>query len=236
MKKLVSVLSALVLVVSLYGQTAAKVYTRRFAVADFMEKTTKFVLTGSFYYDQIFRDAVNSKWEISSYEFCTYEEYTRIKNNSDYYFVTSNIMRYSGEQGAGVRVLDVTRGGGDDNPFNIVTMPVGDAAELTDINIFFFPILLDIMQEYIRQAAQYDKFAYGSLSTLASSNRLPKKWTVYKDPESIVEAMKNAEDDAAVEYEIYPSNPTPGVSHSYKMIIGCSDHTLYYYKDSKIRK
>ena len=220
---------------SAFGQTAAQVYTTRHEIADFMEKTTKFVLTGNIFYDKVLRDAVDTRWEISPYEFCTYGEYQTLKGKPEYYFVVTNISKYPGEEGSGIRVLDAFKTGTDHN-INIVTVPVGNAEELSEQNVYFFPILVEFMQEFIRKATERDSYAYGNLATLASFNKIPRTAEIITDSSKIIEAMESADPDKVVVYDICPSNPTYGVSHSYKMYIGCSDHTLYMYKDKKIPK
>lgn len=238
MKKIIAILILALVSIGATAQTAAKVYTRKMKLADFMEKPTMFVLTGSFFYDRIFRDAVNDKWEITAFEFISHEEYLKIKDKDEYYFVTSSIMRYPGEEGNGVRVLDVVSGGVDANgkKLEIVTVPVGDGGELTEANAFFLPVLIEIMQTYITHALEHETFAYGRLSSLAATNKMPKEMELVTDQNEAIEAIRTGAEGKVAVYEIVSTDPTPGVSHAYEMHIGCADHTLYYYKDKKIRK
>ena len=65
----------------------AQITTKKVKISDFTQKVTKVVLSGNELIDIALQDEVTARWRISPYEFCTLEEFDRIKTNGDYYFL-----------------------------------------------------------------------------------------------------------------------------------------------------
>lgn len=61
----------------------------------FGAKTTKVVLSDEGIIDAYIRDAVKKEWKISPYEFCSPQEYEKIKEDTTYFFFLSGQTVYS---------------------------------------------------------------------------------------------------------------------------------------------
>ena len=69
----------------LFGQ--AQIYTRKEKLKDITTKTVKVVMTGDEILDEALKQSVTSTWTMSPFEFCTQEEFNKIKSDSKFYFL-----------------------------------------------------------------------------------------------------------------------------------------------------
>src|SRR5690554_1619621 len=65
--------------------------------ATFGAKITKVVIPSTSLADLMLRDAVNKGWRISPFEFCTMEEYNKIKEDTNYFFLLRVDGRFRNE-------------------------------------------------------------------------------------------------------------------------------------------
>ena len=82
---LLAFLAALMIPSDLFGQ--AQIYTRKEKLKDMTAKTAKVVLTGDEIFDEALKQAVTTSWTLSPYEFCSNEEFQKIKTDSKFYFL-----------------------------------------------------------------------------------------------------------------------------------------------------
>lgn len=156
-KKYLMLFALLLLPLSMHAQ--GKVYTRRIRISDFSVRTTMVAVNPDWKLCASLREEVVSRWRISSYEFCTPEEYESMKSRSDLYFL--NI-----EESEGICFLVLCKGGApkDDDPrkefFEIVRIP---AAVSPDAESPYMAAYVDIIQRFVEDAAQSDKVAYAGL-------------------------------------------------------------------------
>ena len=85
MKKLLIIIAALIM--PLIAGAQAQINTKKMKIGDFTEKVTKVVLTGRGFYDAALKNEVAANWRVSPYEFCTLEEFEKLKYYDDYYFL-----------------------------------------------------------------------------------------------------------------------------------------------------
>ena len=81
----------ILLVISLFSLSVASgqkpIKDARNNFRNFGAKTTKVVLSDEGIIDAYIRDAVKKEWKISPYEFCSPQEYEKIKEDTTYFFL-----------------------------------------------------------------------------------------------------------------------------------------------------
>lgn len=157
LKKYLLLVIALVLPLSSYAQ--GKVYTRKVRISDYPVCTTMAVLDSGYALTPSLREEVVSRWRISSYEFCTPQEYEKLKTRSDLYFLKA-------EKRDGIVFLCYSRGGDqkNDDPrkeyLEIVALP---AVASESAKTGLMGAYIDVIQRFVEDAAASDKIAYAGL-------------------------------------------------------------------------
>ncbi|MBQ0149852.1 MAG: hypothetical protein MJZ04_00675 [Bacteroidales bacterium] len=161
MKKILILISSVIILalgdMTAYGQ--ATISTRKMKISDFCTKTTRMVLTGDAIFDGVFQEEVGRRWMISPFEFCTRDEYEASKGNRDYYFLMPVDSRRKKEAEPGLTVLNLAKGGpeeGDNPGFDILSLPFASAEEPNGREYVFLPVLIDVIQNYMRDAMVSD--------------------------------------------------------------------------------
>ena len=77
MKRITAILLVLVLSVPLWAQ--GKVSTRKYRLADFTDKMTKVVLSGNELLMEALRQEVLNNWTSTTFEFCTLDQFEKLK-------------------------------------------------------------------------------------------------------------------------------------------------------------
>ena len=208
-----------------------KVYTRKMRLADFPTRTTKIVLAGNSFLELALREEISVRWHISPFEFCTPEEYARIRNSSAWYFLTL-------AQEEGLSYLILEKGGLPDEkdhlkkPFEVVRMPIASADDPTGRELVFMGAFLDILQQFVEEAMTSDKTAYGGLE---SANHIQLRGrTVYLDPDAADEACLREEPGAVAALAIAPEEATARTV-CYKMLISADTRELLSFERSRYR-
>ncbi|MBQ9659831.1 MAG: hypothetical protein IJV37_01010 [Bacteroidales bacterium] len=206
-----------------YGQ--GKIYTRKVRLEDFPTRTTKIVIEGNSFLELALREEIAIHWRISPYEFCSRDEYDRLRSSNNFYFL--NLA-----QEEGLAYLILTKGGRDGEkeslkkPFEVVRMPIACFDDPSGRELVFMGAFLDIIQNFVEAAMISDKVAYGGLSA-ANGIKLRGK-TIYLNPERADEAYLNGEADALLAVCIAPARISFDTV-CYKMLISADTHELYYF-------
>ncbi len=263
MKKFIILLAAVML--PLFAGAQAQINTKKMKVSDFTEKVTKVVLNGNGFYDTVLKEEVASRWRISPYEFCTLEEFEKIKGNDQYYFLLSTQGQFRKETAPGIQFLTLVKGGdgaeiGIGDMLEVVSIPFASVEYPSGRELIFLPALLDIMQEHTLASMEKDIKAYGGLANYSlnisksddmaivfSEDDLYHTVNEFLINKKFDEDMSVTDEDEAdqymtdsavgtlVSYVVAPSEPVLG-SFCYKMLIDAETHKLYYFKKHKISK
>ena len=257
-------LSIILLSVVLPAFSQGRVTTRKYRYADFPDKITKVVMSGTEIIDSALREDFVEHWNLSPFEFCTMEDYAALRTSPDYYFFLITEAKFKGEDQAGLRMLSLEKGGPDDpdspTPHTeIVTLPFSPAEGVSGRELLFLPALLDGVRSYMLAAMESEKAAYTNerwfnrdLSRtrtmrifLAESDLSPRVTDAQKqrwlDDDFLL--MDEDEADAAyadgtfntlVSYMVAPAAPVPGASYCYKMLFSAESGTLMYLSKHKI--
>lgn len=247
----------------LLASAQAQIDTKKMKIEDFTEKTTKVVLTGNLFFDQLFKDEIQNRWRISPFEFCSMAEFEKIKTDDSYYFLMMVKEQFRKESEPGLAVLSVMKGGeaasrGLNRMLDVVTVPLMSAENPSGREFVLLPALIDILQEHILLSMERDIAAYSGLSNytmnLSRSEGMKivfaeddlsdaiteKVRKVYfrngievMDTDSADELMMSHTPETLVSFTVYPSDWKKG-SYCYKMLIDAATHELYYYRRHKL--
>ncbi len=243
----------------LFGQ--AQIYTRREKLKDITAKTTKIVLTGDEILDEALKESAAQAWTMSPYEFCTNEEFQKIKASDKYYFLLVVKGQQRKESEPGIDLLTFVKGGEGasksiDDMLEVVTFPLRSASEPSGREFVMLPAFLTIMQDHAQGLIGSEFKAYSTLGASETKklkikqvyfskedfapqvdqktiDALDEDITVEEDDEAVDEVFQRGTFNGVVSYVVAPSEPVNG-SVCYKMLIGADDHKLYWYKKHRI--
>lgn len=243
----------------LFGQ--AQIYTRKEKLKDLTAKTVKVVMTGDEVLDEALKQSVTNAWTISPYEFCSGEEFQKIKTDNKYYFLIVVKGQQRKEAEPGIDLLTFVKGGeGADKSINdmfeVVTFPFRSAEDPSGREFLMLPAFLTIMQEHAIGLTSSEVKAYSSLGATDSKKLRMKQIYFCEDdfaPQVDEKTIKSLDEDifvegddidpddvfaegkfnAVVSYVVAPTEPVTG-SVCYKLLIGADDHNLYWYKKHRI--
>lgn len=263
MKKIILLIASVLLPVLVSAQ--AQINTKKVKIEDFTEKTTKVVLTGNLFFDQVFKEEIRNRWRISPYEFCSLEEFGKLKTDGNYYFLMIVKGQFRKESEPGISMLTVLKGGagaekGLNKMLDVVDVPIMSAENPSGREFVFLPALLDILQDHILLSMEKDVAAYSGLANytmgLGTTEGMDIVFAEDDLSEGITENVRKvyfkngisvAETDTAdkimsehtpntlVSFTVYPDQIRPG-SYCYKMLIDAETHKLYYFRKHKITK
>ena len=259
MFSLMAILAAMMLPANLDAQ--GQIFTRKERLKDLTAKTVKVVMTGDEALDECLKQSVTAAWTLSPFEFCTTEEFQKIKTSDKFYFLIVVKGQQRKESEPGIDLLTFVKGGEGadksiDDMFEVVTFPLRSATDPSGREFTFLPAFLTIMQEHAQELMSSEVKAYSSLGASDSKQLRVKQIFFNKEDmapqvgdkalESFDEDIFVKEDDvevdeifdqgtfnAVVSYVVAPTEPVNG-SVCYKMLIGADNHKLYWYKKHRI--
>lgn len=229
MKKFILIAMMAILPALCWGQ--GKVYTKKARMEDFSSRITKVVVDGESMLALTFKEEIMSRWRISPFEFCTSEDYARIKGNNNYFFLNLVIDE-------GVAFMQLTRGG-DENadmlhrPFEVVRLPFAADGASTGQEFSFLGAIVDVLQNFTEASIESDMVGYASLSSY-STNQLKGK-TVYLSPDDADKAMLEEKAGAVCGIIVSPVEITKK-SSCYRMLISADTHELFYFEQQRYKQ
>ncbi len=252
---------AVLLPVLTWGQ--AQINTKKVKLGDFTQKITKVVLSGNEFMDNALKDEITARWRISPYEFCTLDEFDKMKSNDEYYFLLITKGQFKKDPNPTIQFLTLAKGGSGvksiDDMLEVVSMPIASAHFPSGREVVYLPAFLDIIQGYTLESMESDSDAYGGLRNYSINIMRSDDFNIViseddlaipmealedgsitldedmeiTDEDSVDELMMNNAANTLVSYVVAPFDPTPG-TFCYKMLIDTQNHKLYYYKRHKI--
>ena len=256
---LVCTIAGLLLTNDIFGQ--AQITTRREKLKDFTSKTTKVVLTGDEFLDEAMKESVAVTWTASPYEFCSNDEFEKIKTSPDFYFLMVVKGQFRRESEPGIDMLTLVKGGeGAEKSINemyeVVSFPLRPSEDPTGREFVLLPAFLKIIQDHTIGLTDTEMKAYANLSAKDTKQLKIKRiffWSedlapqvdeqtkrsldediiISDDDDEVDEIFNEGTFNAVISYIVAPSEPVNG-SVCYKMLIGADNHELYYFKRHKI--
>lgn len=229
MKKFILIALLAVLPALCWGQ--GKVYTKKARMEDFSQRTTKVVVSGESLLALTLKEEMMSRWRISPFEFCTPEEYEKIKENNNYFFLSLVVEE-------GVAFVSLTRGGKDSaemlhKPFEVVRIPFAADGASTGQEFSFIGAIIDVMQHFTEDAIVSDIIGYASLSSYSRPSLKGK--TVFLNPKDADKAMVDGTPDAVCGIIITPVSPGKK-ANCYRMLISADTHELYDFQQLRYKE
>ena len=256
---IICLLAGVLLPSEMFGQ--AQIYTRKEKLKDITAKTTKVVLNGDEMLNEAIKESVAATWTMSPYEFCSVEEFEKIKTSDKFYFLLVAKGQHRKESEPGIDFLTFVKGGEDasksiNDMLEVVSFPLRSASEPSGREFILLPAFLSIIQEHAQNLTSSEVKAYSTLSAEDTKKLAIKQIYFSKDDfapqvdDKTIESLdqdiivKEDEDDvdevftqgtynAVISYVVAPTEPVNG-SVCYKLLIGADNHKLYWYKKHRI--
>lgn len=259
MKKIMILMMAAMMPVIAGAQ--AQIDTKKVKIADFPEKVTKIVLTGSDFFDLALQDDVAATWRVSPYEFCTIEEFEALKADENFYFLITTNDQFRREDSPGIQFMSLVKGGkgaekGISEMFEVVSMPVASAEDPSGREYTFLSAFLDIIQKHVLMSIESDITGYAGLTNHTDNiqdckgmrivfseddlsgqvdRNLFDEDMVITDEDEADEIMSDREAETLVSLVVAPSSGKSG-SYCFKMLVNAETHELFYFRRHKITK
>ena len=259
MKKIMILMMAAMMPVIAGAQ--AQIDTKKVKIADFPEKVTKIVLTGSDFFDRALQDDVAATWRVSPYEFCTIEEFEALKADENFYFLITTNDQFRREDSPGIQFMSLVKGGkgaekGISEMFEVVSMPVASAEDPSGREYTFLAAFLDIIQKHVLMSIESDITGYAGLTNHTDNiqdckgmrivfseddlsgqvdRNLFDEDMVITDEDEADEIMSDREAETLVSLVVAPSSGKSG-SYCFKMLVNAETHELFYFRRHKITK
>ena len=239
----------------------AQIYTRKEKLKDLTAKTTKVVLTGDEVFDEALKESVSATWTISPFEFCTNQEFEKIKTSDKYYFLLVVKGQQRKESEPGIDLLTFVKGGeGASKSINdmmeVVTFPLRSAVDPSGREFILMPAFLAIIQDHAMTLMTSELKAYTPLGATDSKklgmrrvyfskddfapqvdqktiDSLDEDVIVEEDEDEVDKVFTDGTFNCVVSYVVAPSEPVNG-SVCYKLLIGADNHKLYWFKKHRI--
>ncbi len=257
MRRFIVLLAAVTFSVSLFAQ--AQITTKKEKLKDFPLKMMKVVLTGNEFVDLSLKDAVKNTWSLSTYEFCTVQEFNGLMGSEDYYFMLPALTRLGKESEPGVLMLSILKGkAGAESPdkmLEVVSIPMCASESPSGRESAILPGLIDILQGYVAKSLQTGFLGLGAYTSKLGASGIDKVLIAESDvaedidaktieslrkkgldivPDDVADSTFAAgEENILVSYTVAPSTPQKG-SAVWKMLINARDHRLFLYRKAAI--
>ncbi len=256
---IICLLAGVLLPAEMFGQ--AQIYTRKEKLKDITAKTTKVVLSGDEMLDEAMKESIAASWTMSPYEFCSMEEFEKIKTSDKFYFLLIVKGQQRKESEPGIDLLTLVKGGeGASKSINdmleVVTFPLRSATEPSGREFVLLPAFLTIIQDHAQSLISSEVKAYSTLSAEDTKKlaikriyfskedfapqvddktiaSLDEDIIVEEDEDKVDEVFSDGTYNAVISYVVAPSEPVNG-SVCYKLLIGADNHKLYWYKKHRI--
>ncbi|MCQ2142247.1 MAG: hypothetical protein MJY83_07870 [Bacteroidales bacterium] len=268
MKRIIQIISILVLMVLAPASLSAQgqIHTKKYRLSDFTAKTTKVVLGGVPMIDDAIREEVQSRWRLSPYEFCTVEQYEKIKESSQYYFLICSKGRSKKESEPSIVMLSMVKGGKAESAdptkesMDVVSVPIAASGSDYGREFTFMPAMIDLIQSYMERAMASEKVGMSGIGGISIGLGKASRKTVYiydgdiaqdvsaeqREKIFMKEKMVLADEDAADEAFCAGQDAVVSYivapvspekgSYCYKMLIDAQTHELVYFERSAIKE
>lgn len=230
---------------------------------DLPARVTKVVLAGdNSMADLILKNAIEDGWNISPFEFCDYEEFNRLKCDTNYYFLLRIDMEPKVEGGTGMEFVTYVKGNekageGIEKMPELISLPMFDKNDHSGRVFSYMPAYVNIIQNYIQKIADGKIYPGLRLTIITNPIESATDKTIlfgendiaYDYTEADIErfcghakvvslddidaAIEDGAQETLVSLVVAPSDPIKG-SHCYKMLISTDTYELFYYRRHKI--
>lgn len=241
-----------------------KWFEKRDNIRDFQSKTTKIVLPQpDSMTDLLLRKAIEADWFLSPYEFCSWEDFERIKTDSTYYFLIRATGQHSSENEAAMEFWTLLKGSPDATEGisglpEVLSLPLQPLQDNSGRIFPFLPAYVRIIQQHITKVIREDRGHFSGLNDYANGmdntsgltllfskedfaspvteeelNELFAGHARLVTADEIEAALAAGTPNTCVSLVLYPSINQRG-SYCYKMILRADTYELLFYRKHKI--
>lgn len=252
MKKYVLAVVCVLFTLGLCAQI--KLETKKYRVSDLYEKPMEIVLTGNSQLDSALRSSVQDVWYISSFEFCTREQFEHIKTSEKFFFMVLVDSTYNKDNFRGIYNLTVFKGSdkateGVKGLHKIAYVPFMGEGRTGERESAFISAFVDILQQHIsfilsrefnigscvrvNAAAALGKWAKPvlisstDLADVSVLNGVALNDVIVSDDLHLVKAMREKANDCLVAYMVGPASPREK-AECVTMVIDPQTNEIYY--------
>lgn len=255
------IISVVAAILPFLAGAQAQIDTKKMKIADFPEKVTKVVLSGSDFFDLAFQEDVAASWRVSPYEFCTLEEFESLKTDDSFYFLITTKDQFKRESAPGIQFMSLLKGGpkaadGIGEMMEVVSMPIASAEDPSGREFAFMRAFLEIIQNHALMSIESDIVGYAGLTNHTDNIQNSKDLRIVfaeedlstqvdrsqfddnmiiTDMDEADEIMSDRTRGTLVSLCIAPSNAKNG-SYCYKMLVNSETNELFYFRRHKITK
>ena len=178
-----------------------------------------------------FKEEIAARWRISPFEFCTTEEYKRLKTDNNLYFLYLGV-----DEGVAFMILD--KGGKEEEednlkkPFEVIRVPIANMDDPSGKELIFIGAFIDILQTFVEDSMESDQVAYAGLRYYNTRKLSGKR--IYLDADQVDSLYLEEKANALLGITIAPTNISFN-SSCYKMLISADTHEIFYFKKSRYR-
>lgn len=258
MKRLTTLILLLLAGTCLFAQQG-NVTTRKYRFSDFTDKITKVVMGSGEVLDAAIRQEVVDVWTASPFEFCTADEYGKLRQSDEYYFLLVTEGKAKGEEEPMVRFLTLEKGGADEGEnialrTEVISLPLCPVEDGSGRELVFLPALIRGIQDFALKAMESEKVAYSGMNwfneNFDKKGRIKRIYLAQEDLSgSLTDKDKEKyldediilceEDDADKVYtdktfNTLVSYTVSAGTWSYKMLLEADTDTLYYIRKHKV--
>lgn len=241
-----------------------KVESGREYYGDLPARMTKVVIAGdNSMTDLIFKSAVEKSWNISPFEFCDYEEFDRIKTDTNYYFLMRLDKMHRSENDPAMEFVCFLKGNekaSDDISAmpELIALPLFPENDNSDRIYSYLPAYMNIIQNYLQkivdgriypfkngaiQTGAFEKsrstkvlFRKGDLAYRPAMQEFERMFRGRADEvpqDDIDKALTEGTPRTMVSLVVAPSE-IYGKAFCYKMIISADTYELLYWKRHRL--
>lgn len=241
-----------------------KVESGREYYGDLPARMTKVVIAGdNSMTDLIFKNAVEESWNISPFEFCDYEEFDRIKTDTNYYFLMRMDKMHRSDNDPVMEFVCYLKGNekAADNLSampELISLPLFPENDNSDRIYSYLPAYMNIIQNYLQkivdgriypskrgvvQTGVFEKnrntkvlFRKGDLAYQPAMQEFERMFRGRAEEvaqDDIDQALSSSTPNTLVSLVVAPSE-IYGKAYCYKMIISADTYELFYWKRHKL--
>ena len=175
MRRLLTALFTLFLASTMFAQLGLNILPKKEDLKDFTGKTTKIVLSeDNSLLSSLLRDAVEKNWYLSPFEYCSMEEFEKIKTDTTYYFLIVVNGQHSKENEPAMEFLTLVKGNpaaskSVDEMGDIITLPLQSINSEDDRVFSYLPAYIKIVQAHVLKCIKDNLSAYIGMSSYSSN-------------------------------------------------------------------
>jgi hypothetical protein len=232
-------------------------------LTDFSNKKLMVVLENGSLIDATIRGAIEKEWIISKYEFCSTDDFEKLKNDDSYYFLVRVNGIFKKEKEPALEFISLLKGGPKEiknisQMPDIITLPLQPINDGSGYILPYIDSYVKLIQDHVIRIQRNKIAARVGISWYSNrldevraenvlfgendiSNELKPNDVVFLlnnygkvvDEDEIQKAIENKASKTLVSICIAPNISQSG-SYCYKMLLSTDTNELYYYRKQKI--